>query len=82
MTWTDHSHSGEYAPTSHSHDRHDVYGTADEHHWHDDRYANVGHDHDRSELWSAIADLQNTVEDLGERVATLAPLAAHDAAKG
>lgn len=82
MSWgSDHNHSGDYAPVQHNHDSYDVYGVAGEHHDHSGTYSQTGHDHDQGDIWSAITDLQNTVQDLRTRVATLAALAAHEAAQ-
>ena len=77
MSWdNDHDHRGDYAPARHDHDSYEVHGAAEKHHDHAGTYSHTSHDHDRSDIWSALTDLQNSVDDIRKRVATLAALAA------
>lgn len=74
MSWNDHNHSGEYASERHGHDLNEIGGTyelAQKHHDHAGTYSHASHDHDQSDLWSAITDLQNTVNDLRQQIKAL-----------
>jgi hypothetical protein len=73
-----HDHRGDYAPSSHSHDRYEIHNAADEHHTHSD-LAYASHDHDTSHDHDGDYATAAEVGKLRDQVAELAHLLAiHD----